>query len=135
MSRLRSRPNEMNAKARFDLLWRVMVAAFTFALLLAELLILDPSFLVYAARFALPKYTDPRSQKPAGDDSTEESKTEFPEKKRAQSICDCAAQYRVADHDQGKVDSANDQKPAQTSCVFAHELAVGAQRFDQRFVV
>jgi hypothetical protein len=31
MSRLRSRPNETKARARLDLLWRVMAAAFTFA--------------------------------------------------------------------------------------------------------
>jgi hypothetical protein len=45
----------MNARARFDLLSRVMVAAFTFAFSQAGFLILDPFLLVYAASFALPK--------------------------------------------------------------------------------
>src|ERR1044071_9490323 len=108
MSRLRSRPKEMNARARFDLLWRVMVAAFMFASLWADFLISDPFFLVYATSFALPKSTNPRGQKPAGDDSAEKSKTEFPQKKCAQSIRDCATHNGVADHDETKVDSTND---------------------------
>jgi hypothetical protein len=45
----------MNARAKFDLLWRVMVAAFTFALSQARLLVLDPFLLVNAAVFALAK--------------------------------------------------------------------------------
>jgi len=55
MSRFRSRPNEMNASARFDLLWRVIVAAFTFILLQAVLLILNPLLPANAAGFALAK--------------------------------------------------------------------------------
>src|ERR1044071_5271164 len=108
MSRLRSRPSEMNAKARFDLLWRVIVAAFTFAFLPAGFLILDPFLLIHATSFALPKQTDPRSQKPASDDSPEKSKTEFPQEKCAQSIRDCAAHDGVADHDRKKMHSGND---------------------------
>src|SRR5207247_2014823 len=108
MSRLRSRPNEMNARARFDLLWRVMVAAFTFAFLQADFLISDPFLLFHPGSFELPKETNPRGQKPAGDDSAEKSKTEFPEEKCAQSIRDCATHDGVADHDAKKVDPAND---------------------------
>src|SRR6266542_2923140 len=135
MSRLRSRPNEMNARARFDLLSRVMVAAFTFAFLQADFLILDPFLLVYEASFALPKSTDPRGQKPAGDDSTEKSETEFPEEKCAQSISNCAAYDGIADHDPKKMHSANDQKPPETASILADELGVGAHRFEQCFIM
>ena len=55
MSRLRSRPKEMNASAKFDLLWRVIVAAFTSALLQASFLVLNPFLLANAAVFAMAK--------------------------------------------------------------------------------
>src|SRR6266542_3764523 len=135
MSRLSSRPNEMNARARFYFLWRVIVAAFTFAFLQADFSILDPFLLVYEASFALPKETDPRRQKPACDDSAEKSKTEFPQEKCAQSIRDCAAHDGIADHDAKKMDPANDQKPTQATRILPDELAVSTQRLDQRFVM
>src|SRR5882724_9731912 len=135
MSRLRSRPKEMNASAKFDLLWRVIVAAFTSALLQASFLVLNPFLLVNAAVFAMAKQTHPRSQKPSGNHSAKKSKTEFPQKECAQTIGNCAAYDGVADHDRKKMQPANDQKPDEAACILTDELGVGAHRFDQCFIV
>src|SRR5438067_12496073 len=68
MSLRRSRPSATKASARFDLLSRVILAAFTVGRLILDLG-LDPPFLVRAPRFALAEKTDSRSQEPARNQS------------------------------------------------------------------
>src|SRR5712691_11631006 len=110
MSRRRSRPSEIKANARFELISRVIFAAFTMEG--QGGLILDPTLLFDAASFALTKQTDPRGQQPAGDETARTNENGFPDDQRDQPVGNCAAHDRVADHEEEKVQGADEQKPA-----------------------
>src|SRR2546430_13141472 len=77
MSLRRSRPSATKASARFDLLSRVILAAFTDGRLVLDLG-LDPPLLIRAPRFALAEKTNPRRQQPAGDQAARAYINNFP---------------------------------------------------------
>src|SRR5579885_310158 len=124
MSRRRSRPREMNPSARFDLLWRVIVAAFT--ILSATRLIPDPLLLLKASGLALPEQANPRSQQPPRDQAAQTGKDRFPYKQRAQSIGNGAPHDRVADYDREETHPADHEKPPQPTCMVLNKPIMGA---------
>src|ERR1700722_14634096 len=101
MSFRRSRPSATKASARFDLLSRVIFAAFTARRLILNLG-LDPLFLVRAPGFALPEKTDPGSKKPSRNQPAQANVNYFPCDHRHGAIGDGATDNGVA-RDQEKI--------------------------------
>src|SRR6266705_3914150 len=102
MSRRRSRPSEINASARFDLLRRVIVAAFT-SYPSASGLILDRALLINSTAFTLPVQANPRSQQPASNKTAQNNKEAFPKKERHQTIRNGAAHNGIERNHKEKV--------------------------------
>src|ERR1700730_490900 len=100
MSRRRSRPSETKASARFDLLCRVILAAFTVPLVSS---IPNPSFLIKPASLALAKQNYPRGEKPARDQAAREDENTFPNDECQCAIGNCASHNRIAGHDKEKM--------------------------------
>src|ERR1700694_1872633 len=108
MSFRRSRPSATKASARFDLLSRVIFAAFTAGRLILNLG-LDPRFLVHAPVFALAEKTNPGSQEPSRNQSAQADVNHFPRDHRHGAIRDGAADDGVA-RDQEKIMERRDEK-------------------------
>src|SRR6266446_8615297 len=84
MSRRRSLPNEMKAKARFDRLARVISWALDGSAGMA--LIADPGLAIDPADFALAKKRNPAREQPAGEEGACQDVAEFPQQKRQQTL-------------------------------------------------
>src|SRR2546430_853336 len=120
MSLRRSRPSATKASARFDLLSRVILAAFTAGRLILDLG-LDPSFLVRAPRFALAEETDPRRQEPARDQSPRARINNFPRNHAHRPIGHGAQHDGVAGDEKEIMEGGDKKKPAKSKQVRANE--------------
>src|ERR1700736_5997392 len=106
MSRRRSRPSETKASARFDLLCRVIFAAFTLALVSS---IPDPGFLIQPASLALSKQANPRGKEPAGYQTTRADENTFPNNEREKAVGNRSTRNRIASRDKEEMQRADKQ--------------------------
>src|SRR5438067_12576677 len=121
MSLRRSRPSATKASARFDLLSRVILAAFTVGRLILDLG-LDPPFLVRAPRFALAEETNPRSQEPAGDQAPRAHINNVPRDHAHRPIGQGAQHDGVAGDEKEIMERGHEKKPAEPKQVRANEF-------------
>src|SRR2546430_464490 len=134
MSLRRSRPSATKASARFDLLSRVILAAFTAGRLVLDLR-LDPSFLVRAPGFALAEQTNPRSQEPAGNQSPRAHINDFPRNHTHRPIGHRAQHDGVAADEREIMERGHEKKPAKPKQVRANEFLMGLERGTQLLVM
>src|SRR5438067_11937604 len=109
MSRRRSRPSETKASARFDLLVRVILAAFT---IFFGRSIFNPRLFINVAGFAATEQADPRREQPSGNKTADQNEERFPDDHRDQAIGDRAPNNRVGHGQKKEMDGADEKKPA-----------------------
>src|SRR5205807_9769293 len=100
MSRRRAPLIATKAKARLDLLARVISAAASLVFIPS---ITNPVLLRDSSAFALAEENNPGSEEPAGDQSTQENKNRFPKDHGCDPIGDGVAHHGVDNQDQKKV--------------------------------
>src|SRR5438105_5387292 len=127
----------MKASARFDLLSRVIFAAFIVPKVERSIhhSISDPRFLIRAPGFTLAEETNPRSQQPARDQSAGEDIKDFPDDYRDHAIGDGGPDDGIAGGEKEKMQRRDEQEPAETESISPNEFAMSAQSGAQSFVV
>src|SRR5437899_9147468 len=100
MSRRRAPLIATKAKARLDLLARVISAAASLVFIPS---ITNPVLLCDSPAFALPEENNPGREEPAGDQSTQKNENRFPKDHGCDPIGDGAAHHGVDHQDQEKV--------------------------------
>src|SRR5438067_13881260 len=100
MSRRRAPLIAIKAKARLDLLARVISVAASLVFISS---ITNPAFLRDPPAFALAEENNPGSEEPAGDQGTQKDENRFPEHHRYGPVRDGAAHHGVDHQDQEKV--------------------------------
>src|SRR5258708_909802 len=133
MARGRSRPKETKASARFDLLSRVILAAFTTKR--ERELVLNPTLLIDVPGLAAPEEANPAGEQPTGDEAARANEHAFPEHHRNDPVGNGAANYRIARHEEEKMQRANEQKPTDPSRVLPEKFSMRAERFAEGFIV
>src|SRR3954471_18872965 len=126
MSFRRSRPSATKASARFDLLSRVILAAFTAGTLILDLG-LDPLFLGDPAILALPEETNPGREQPTGNEPARQNVNDFPHDHAHGPITNCRSNHRVRSNEEKIMDCRDQQKPADAEKVGADEFLVSGE--------
>src|SRR6266404_7055196 len=134
MSFRRSRPSAMKASARFDLLSRVILAAFTAGRLILNLG-LDPRFLVRAPGLALPEETNPGSKEPSRNQPAQANVNYLPRDHSHRAIRDGAADNGVAGDQEKIMERRDEKKPAEPKQIGADKFLMGLERGPQSFVM
>src|SRR5437016_561280 len=132
MSRRRAPLIAIKAKARLDLLARVISMA---ASLVFIPLITNPVFLCDSTAFALAEENNPGSEEPAGDQGTQKNENRFPHHHGYSPVGDGAAHHGIDHQNREKVESTDQTKPRQAPEIASEQLAVGPKGFTQSFVV
>src|SRR5688572_23051825 len=127
MSSRRSRPRATNASARFDLLSRVIFAAFTGSRLILNLG-LNPGLLADAADLALAKQANPRGQEPASNESAQADVNYFPGDHAHHPVGHGGAHNDVTCRQKEVVQPGDDEEPAETKKVGPDEFLVRLER-------
>src|SRR5688500_2939540 len=133
MASRRSFPSATKASARFDLLSRVIFAAFTGSPLIFNLG-LNPGLLADAADLALAEQTNPRGQEPAGDESAQANVDYLPGDHAHHPVGDGGPHNRVTRRQKEIVQPGDEEEPAETKEVRSDELLMGLKRRAQGFV-
>src|SRR5687767_5388620 len=113
MSSRRSRPSATKARARFDLLSRVIFAAFT-GWRLIFYFGLNPGLLADAADLALAEQANPRGQQPPGDESAQANVNNLPGDDAHHPIGDGRAHNHVTRRQKEIMQPGDDEEPAET---------------------
>src|SRR6266478_318966 len=132
MSRRRAPLIAMKAKARLDLLARVISVAASLVFILS---ITNPILLLDPPAFALAEENNPGSKQPAGDQSPQKNENRFPNNHGCGPIGDGTPNHGVDHQDQEKIKPTDQTKPGEAPEIAPEQLAVGPEGFAQRFVV
>src|SRR4029077_1879417 len=132
MSRRRAPLMAMKAKARLDLLARVISVATSLVFILS---ITNPILLRDSPAFALSEENNPGSKQPAGNQSQQKNENRFPNNHGRGPIGNGTANHGVDHQDQEKVKPADQKKPGEAPKITPEQLAVSPEGFAQSFVV
>src|SRR5438270_8091899 len=123
---------EINASARLDLLARVIPAAVSRVFIVS---ITNPIFLGDPSCLALAEKHDPGGEQPTSNEGSHKNEEAFPGNHGHGPVGNRAADHRVQNKNEEKMQRADEKKPGDPIEVAPDQLSMGAKCFTQRFVV